>query len=51
VTAVTAEALELGASPCLFTDAENQGTDALYRSIGYQPIDELLHLDPEKAPE
>lgn len=51
VTAVTAEALELGASPCLFTDADNLGTDKLYRSIGYQPIDELLHLDPEPAPE
>ena len=49
VTAVTAEALQLGASPCLFTDAENEGTDALYRSIGYQPIDELIHLDPEAA--
>jgi GNAT superfamily N-acetyltransferase len=51
VTAVTAEALQLGASPCLFTDAENEGTDALYRSLGYQPIDELIHLDPEAASE
>ena len=51
VRSVTAEALELGVSPCLFTDADNQATDALYRSIGYRPIDELLHLDPQKVAE
>ena len=45
---MTAEVHKLHAVPCLFTDAENDGTDALYRSIGYQPTEELVHLEPKK---
>ena len=46
VRSVTAEALEEDALVCLFTDAENTSTDALYQSIGFEPVEELLHLDP-----
>lgn len=44
---MTAEAYSMNAVACLFTDATNPATDALYQSIGYQPIEELIHLQPE----
>lgn len=47
VDSLTAEVLQLGAVPCLFTDAANDGTDALYRSLGYDAVEELVHLSPE----
>jgi GNAT superfamily N-acetyltransferase len=47
VTSMTAEVHAMSAVPCLFTDADNAGTDALYKSLGYEPVEELVHLEPE----
>ena len=47
VRAITLEVINDDIAPCLFTDAANEGTDALYKSIGYEPLEELVHLNPE----
>ena len=49
VTSMTAEVHAMDAVPCLFTDADNAGTDALYTSLGYEPVEELVHLEPENV--
>ena len=49
VASLTAEAHAMDAIPCLFTDAKNAGTDALYQSLGYEPVEELVHLEQASA--
>ena len=45
VTALATRAvLERGAIPCLFTDLANPTSNGVYQRIGYEPVDDTVHL-------
>jgi predicted GNAT family acetyltransferase len=46
---VTRKLLDRGARVMLFTDAANPTSNAIYRALGYQPIDELVDVGFEKS--
>ena len=35
---------ERGAIPCLFTDLANPTSNGVYQRIGYEPVDDTVHL-------
>lgn len=44
VAAVSAQVLDSGATPCLFTDQANPTSNAIYQRLGYRPIVDMANL-------